>query len=353
MKIHVVLFLLLVACGGEMSCTRTQVLPPAAGNVSQTLASRLEGNYIFSLFTYALKKTGLNSLASGSTPYTFLVPDNDAFARDSIFGDSDIDKLDTAYLRQWISYHILPGNVTVASVGQSINNLYKSITGQPLYFSRPVPGPNQGQANANEVLHINGDTVNTPDITAANGVIQILNRPLKLPVTSVQAWLAANPRYSYFVTALKHFGLWDELTGPGPFTIFAQDNHSFTQFGISADSVNRMDTVQYYTLLFGYNVLSAARIFLTDFVDVGQGTSCSVQQTYFTPNGAYYLQGTGTCGLSAELSDPGGYYITFPDGSTGPVPPTTWVDPDIIALNGVVQGIDGLLLAPGQELKKN
>ena len=331
-------------CLGVMSCTKTEVVSPSSGTLQQTLISNLESNYAFSLFNYALRKTGLNQVITGTAPYTLLVPDNDAFGRDSIFTTADLDKMDTAYLRQWIGYHIVPGNITVQSVSQTVNSPYKSVLGQTLYFSRPIPGPSQKQTDGiDEILHINGDTVNTPDVEVSNGTIQVLNRPLKLPVSSVQAYLAASPQYSIFVTALKNFGLWDQLTGPGPITIFAPDNNSFAYYRLSADSVARMDTNTYHIALFSIYVASGSRVFLTDFTDIGIPSG----DVYYTATNTY-LWTTYTNNNLGGLEDfQGNYYIP----GIGYIQPTTWVDENNIALNGVVQGIDGLLWVPGQQVK--
>ena len=334
------IFLLLCVwlCAG--SCTKTEVSKPTSGSLTQTLISNLESNYAFSLFTYALRKTGLNQVVSGATPYTLLVPDNDAFATDSIFTTADLDKLDTGYLRQWIGYHIVPGNITVGSVSQTVNVPYLSVTGQTLYFSRPIPGQNQQQTvGLDQTLHINGITVTTPDIEVSNGVIQVLASPLRLPVSSVQAYLAAQPKYSLFVTGLKNFGLWDQLSGPGPFTVFAPDDSSFAYYRITPDSVARMDTNTYHVNLFGVYVVYPGRIFLTDFTDIGLPR----EGTYYTAGNVYQWDNT-----TGTLQDAGGIY--YVDG-IGYVQATTWTESNIIALNGVVQGIDGLLTMPGQQEK--
>ena len=327
------------------SCTKSSPsVSPAdsAGTSGQPLVSNLKDNYSFSLFYYALKKTGLDRGISGTGSYTLLVPDNDAFARDSILGDSDVDKLDTAYLRQWMAYHILPGVITTASVAQTINNAYPSITGQTLYFSKPVPTQNETNSAINKVLHINGDTVNTIDQLASNGVIQVLNRPLKLPQSSIQAYLSAQPRYSYFVSALQHFGLWDELTGKGPFTIWAPDDSAFISNGISLDSLNKIDTVHFQEQFMGIYVLTPARVFLTDFTDAPPTTAPSFYGGYlfFPNNGPYFYL--------PQSNGPGNFadYIGFDDYLVA-----QWVDPDVIAGNGVVQGINGLLILPSQATK--
>lgn len=335
---NTIIMLLLTAwiIGGEPACIKKEVAVPV-NTTSQTLISTLQDNYSFSLFYYALQKTGLDRLLTDTSSYTLLVPDNDAFGRDSILTDSDLNVLDTAYLRQWLSYHILPGAITSASVPQSVNNPYSSISGQTLYFSRPVPSEDQKQSSA--TLHINGDTVNTLDLTASNGVIQVMNRPLKLPVASVQAYLSSHAQYSLLVIGLQHFGLWDSLTGAGPFTIWAPNNNAFAAVGITPDSVAKLDTTRFQLSLFRIDVLTPARVFMTDFSDI------PTSSVLFAPNnGPYWIQ-TAEPSYGQPLPELVNYY--------GPTQgfPIPWTDPDNIAVNGVVQGIGLLILNPDQTTK--
>jgi uncharacterized surface protein with fasciclin (FAS1) repeats len=336
----ILFFLTLCVAVENSACTKNDATAPALTPSLQTLRSTIQDNYSFSLFYYALKKTGLDQLLTSTTPHTLLVCDNDAFGRDSIHNTGDLDKLDTAYLRLWMSYHILPGKITSASVPQAVNNAYTSISGQILYFSRPLPTLTNSNATLNGVMHINGDTVSTLDLTASDGVIQVLNRPLTLPVSSVQAYLSSHSQYSELVTGLQHFGLWDQLSGPGPFTIWAPDNDAFTAASISPDSVSKLDTVRFANSLFKIYVLKPARVFLTDFIDIDGGWTSAV--FFAQDNGPYVLE-------SSNSTSSAGYFID----SYGPTKgyPAPWTTTDILAVNGTIQGIGGLLLRPDQTRK--
>jgi uncharacterized surface protein with fasciclin (FAS1) repeats len=333
-----------LVCLLGMACTKTDPVRPAVNNSSnQPLIANLEDNYSFSIFYHALRRVGLdkviNSPASGT--FTLLVPDNDAFGRDSILNDSAIDQLDTAYLRLWMSYHILPGTITSASVPQSLSNPYPNLAGQTLYFSRPLPLAYQSSSQVRQGLHVNGDTVNNLDQVASNGIIQVMNRPLKLPVPTVQSYLSSDTIYSCLVTALQHFGMWDQLTGPGPFTIWAPNNQAFRALGITPDSLMRIDTSLYQPQLIGIYVLTPARVFLTDFADVaGPASGYGGTYLFFPDNGPYFYLTTGQpLGVLAD-------YI-----SSQQQLPAPWTDPDVLAVNGTVQGIGGLLVLPSQAKK--
>ena len=335
-SIRIVIVITCLTYLGLSSCKKDR--GASAGPASETLLNHLQNNYAFSLFDYALQKTGLDKQI-GKDPLTLLVPDNDAFARDSVFSTNDLDKMDTAYLRRWMAYHILPGNILVGSIPQTVNTPYSTISGGTLYFSRPVPGNHQVQTDFDHILHINGDTVNSPDITASDGVIQVLNRPLKYPDTTIQGYLSAHSQYSELVICLQHFGLWDQLAGPGPFTVFAPENSSFVDVRVSPDSLNRLDTVLFKTSLFSIYIVKQARIFLTDFNDIASGT-INNQGGYLTPDGVPYYWYNGA--LTGSGYDP---------VSNQPVPQAYWISADNITTNGVVHGMHGVLLTPGQAKK--
>jgi len=334
--IRITLIIICLASLWGASCRKE--VAGSAGPSGETLLDHLQNNYAFSLFYHALQRTGLDKQLNGKNNYTLLIPDNDAFANDGIFTTDSLDRMDTASLRAWMSYHIVAGSIKVADVPQTVNNPYTSISGEPLWFSRPVPGFGQSQTDFDHILHINGDTVNSPDIIAPDGVIQVLSSPLKLPVLSIQTWLSAQPQYSEFVTCLQHFGLWDQLAGPGPITVFAPENASFLDVRISPDSLSRLDTVRFQQKLFGIYIVNPARIFLTDFYDIPFPPSIDGQY-YITPNNTYNFS-------SGALID-GGL-----DPVTGQgIPNAYWIAPNLIMTNGVVHGMHGVLLTPGQTKK--
>ena len=334
------LFLLLSLALFAGTACRKVTAAGAAGPTSESLLNYLQNNYSFSLFYHAIQVTGLDSVLNGTTAYTLLVADNDAFARDSIFTTDSLDHMNSDTLLHWMQYHIVPGSIRVADIPQTVNNLYTTISRLPIYLSRPEPGEFQKQTDFAHLLHINGVNVNTPDVIASDGVIQVLNTPLKIPVASVQAYLSSHPEYSELVTGLQHFGLWDQLSGPGPFTIFAPNNASFDGINVTPDSVNVLDTVRFQKSLFGIYVLTPARVFLTDLIDVGWGgTGAGGQNAFITTSGTYtYYNG--------DLIDPGIDPVT-----QQPVPYAYWTETDNITLNGVVQGMQGVLLTPGQTTK--
>jgi uncharacterized surface protein with fasciclin (FAS1) repeats len=340
MKPTIRIILVLISLVSLYGTACRKVTAASSAPASETLLNYLQNNYAFSLFYYGVHKTGLDrQLLNGKDPYTLLIPDNDAFARDSIFTTGDLDKMDTANLRKWMSYHILSGSIKVADIPQAVNNPYPNMLGVTLWFSRPIPGVGQSQKDFDHILYIDGGAVNTSDITASDGVIQVLNQPLQLPDTSIQTYLAAHAQYSEFVSCLQRFGLWDQLAGPGPITVFAPENTSFIGIRVSPDSLSRLDTVRFKTSLFGIYIVNPGRIFMTDFYDIGFYSPGNIYAGYITPNGTYYFSNGALTGSGIDPV------------STQPVPAAYLTTADIVTLNGVVHGMHGVLLTPGQAIK--
>lgn len=265
------------------ACTKTttiQVKDPG----TKTLADVLKNNFSFSLFYAAAKKAGLEQQLATDT-LTVLVPDNTALNKVSIFNESTFNTWNADSLKRWVQYHIVQGKVLYEDVPQTLDNLYNSLTGDVLYFSKPLKAP----VLPAKILHINGDTANAFNIAAGNGVVHVLTQPLKLPVaSSVQSFLEADTSYSFFITALKKFGLYDQLNQPGPFTVIAPVNAVFRTLRITADSISKLDTMQYKKVLFGCYVYTPSRFFISDFQDAPgksySGIALPGDELYYTPD---------------------------------------------------------------------
>lgn len=324
------------------SCAKNNQAPKpvVTGNSGQNLLEHLKYNYDFSEFYNAMVKVHLDTLLTGPGPFTIVIPDNVAFQTAGISPDS-LNNMDTAQLRLLLGYHILRGNITTGSVPQALDYVYTNIDSLPLYFSEPIPGINQHQNPALfPIVYVNGDQVVTKDITASNGVIQVLTTPLSYPVHSIKTFLLNNPNYSFFTTALQRFNLLNQLDSAGPMVVLALSNDDFGYWGIDLDSINRMDTFTYKKYLFGVSILPGKFFFNADLSNGPPETN---------PSGtAYYLT------TSYVLSIYQGNFQVYPldygmqqqeynyVGSWGD--PLYILDPDHLALNGIVQGLDGGLL---------
>lgn len=336
--------------GIQAACVKEPKTTLPQANSSQPLLSVLKNNFSFSMFYTALERTGLDKTLEGKGPFTVLAPDNDAFIASGINADS-LSRIDTTTLKKIISYHIIPTSISYASIPQTVDIAYKNLGGLLLYFSVPVPGPQQSQAIGDQILHINGVTVKKLDIAASNGYIMDLGKVLNYPAASVKAYLESQPQYSFFVQALKQFGLFDMLDKPGPFVVLAPTNADFINNGIDQAAVATLDTLTYKKFLFSANILSSKLFFSTDFIDAPLPPTFPA---YVAPDVLLLFTADIYTGVSYGVApynylaiqantNPPLYGDPLIYGSGNSIPLT---DPDHLAINGVVNGISDLPVYP-------
>jgi uncharacterized surface protein with fasciclin (FAS1) repeats len=326
------------------ACVKEPIAPPkVTGNGDRPLMSILQNNYNFSMFYSALVRTGLDKTLEGEGPFTVLVPDNNAFAVSGINTDS-LAKMDTATLGNLLRYHIIPANVSYSTIPQAINTPYTTLAQLPVYFSEPIPGPVQFQGTG-AIVHINGIAVAKTDILASNGLIHALSSVLYYPAASVQQVLEKTPKYSYFVQGLKAFGMWDKLAHPDSvYTIMAPSNDQFDQWGVTGSD---LDPVNYKTRMLTPYVLKAQRIFTTDLRDapLDRGVVGIVTPEYIIALDCYnvtyslysfdYKKITDLNWVPPYYGNPNVYG-----------PGATFIDGNHQAGNGVVNGLNSLVMMP-------
>jgi uncharacterized surface protein with fasciclin (FAS1) repeats len=319
---------------------------------SQSLLDYLKNNYAFSIFYAGLRKTGLDKQIDGNTKFTLLLPDNDAFARVNITQDSLL-RMDTAYLRKWIGFHIVQGDIGFDSVPQAGDNAFFSILGQKIFLSKPITQTPQ----STRVLYANGTNINSFDIQAANGYIQVLNTPLNAPVEgNLQDFIDAHlDQFSLFKASLQQCKLWDRLksdTG-SPLTIFAPVNDAFQNIGvydpevgyavynITADTIATWDGAAMPKDIFGIYVFPG-RIFTGDLV--------GVSVNYIMPDQQVTLNFTQNGMLSQVLGNFGNW-LKEPYSQ----PTITVMSPgnNYVTLNGnnVLQPVNALFMIPNNQIK--
>jgi uncharacterized surface protein with fasciclin (FAS1) repeats len=120
---------LAAACGGDGDGNRTaengaggNAADSKAGQTRATIGDALAGSADHSAFLQALQSSGLIETLRGAGPYTVFAPTNAAFeaipeeARRSLTAPEQRDRLIAL-----LSYHIVPGTVTSADLGNAIS----------------------------------------------------------------------------------------------------------------------------------------------------------------------------------------------------------------------------------------
>ncbi|MEM9755377.1 MAG: fasciclin domain-containing protein [Pseudomonadota bacterium] len=150
---------------------------------------------------------------------------------------------------------------------------------------------------------------------AALGVAGAVAACQPLGAPNIVEVAASNPQFSTLVTAVTEAGLVDTLSGPGPFTVFAPTNDAFAALPAgTVESLLMPDNRDTLVAILTYHVVPGA---VTSDQLAGQRLNVA------TVNGAtVHIDGTN----GVRVND------------------ATVTTADIIASNGVIHVIDGVLL---------
>lgn len=350
---------LLLFSGLLTSCKHDDLTLPRPNENIRPAADFIRNNYDFRLFSAALEYTGLAAELNGKGPFTVIAPTDQAFNALGIVLPGDFARLNKDSLRFSMAYHILPQRLYSADVPvNGIDVRYETLAGKSLYASVAMFSP--GSTYPVNLFYFGGSPLLNRDVVLSNGVFHSTSKVQKyFPETTVQAWLAARPTYSIFVEGLKKFGLWDELSRPGRFTVFAPDNKAFTDAGITAADIAALNPDDYIgARLFGTYILYDRQYFVSDKIIFGVINGES-RYTYKLRNDIAELAlivyedfGVGRnlyYELSASLKPVGSGWPIF----LGQVASTiqAWGRMDNLCENGIVHYLPGILITPDQAKK--
>jgi len=257
-------------------------------------------------------KAGLADTLIGDGPFTVFAPSNDAF---SALPSDLVDTLmqDTELLKKVLLYHVVSGEVPSNAASNNIK--LDSVEGAPLLVNLYLKSKYY-----NGFITINGKRVTNADNKADNGLVHFIDGVMMIPQGDLVDVLAADPKFSTLVTAVKEAGLVDTVKAADAFTIFAPTNEAFAK--VPEDTLN--------SLLADKEALSAVLL------------------RHVAPG---YLYSKGI--MWAELETAGGEMIAsqvFRKGvvkvvssNDGSRTVARVIDTDITATNGVIHAIDTVI----------
>jgi transforming growth factor-beta-induced protein len=206
------------ASNGVVHIINKVLTPPA--NLAEVAAADAELSTLSTLVQLA----GLTDALATTVGLTVFAPNNAAF---NSLGAVALQYLQApenlATLKAVLTYHLAYGVATIANIydGQSIRTLLGSNVDVSIF-----PGPTVG---------INQALVVTEDVTASNGVVQVIDRVLLPPGTTTGKNIVqiaqADPELSLLVSLLTSSGLLRALSIGGPNTLFAPTNAAFEALG--------------------------------------------------------------------------------------------------------------------------
>ncbi len=294
-----------------ISCKEDDVFPELERTtVPMTMAEALADDGNFSSLFSGLDQVGLDSALSTATNHLMFAPINAAFA------DVDISTMSVTELELILLNHLQ--TTTTAGFTDNLETGYI-----PTLASGPDETSVSMYINKGEdgTIVLNGISTIVEaqqNIGTTNGVIQGVDAILTPP--TVIDHLLANPDYSMVAAAIEEAGLNTTLSGDGPFTIFAPTNLAFEEFLMTTNTLfgwatvadipaATLEEVLTYHVVSGENVISAE-------VDGINPTS---------------LQGSSFSVAGTSIDDP-----SETDANI--------VATDIQAVNGIVHGIDKVLI---------
>lgn len=153
--------LCLTAVAALMAGCATRATTPVS--VAETIAA----NPSLSTLNRLVAQAGLTDTLKGSGPFTVFAPSNDAFK--AVPGKT-MDELakDPAKLKAVLTYHMVPAKIMATGVKNG--------------SAKTVNGANVALSKAGEFVTVEDAVVQTADIVASNGVVQVVDRVLMPPV---------------------------------------------------------------------------------------------------------------------------------------------------------------------------
>ena len=149
----------LLAVAAIVSTLAACATQPSPASLTETIARTPS----LSTLSDLIGKAGLADTLKTGGPFTVFAPTNDAFKAVPAATMEDLGKHPDK-LKAVLSYHVLPAKVMAADAK----------TGN----AKTVQGGNVALAKAGEFLTVEDAMVQTPDITATNGVVHIVDRVL-------------------------------------------------------------------------------------------------------------------------------------------------------------------------------
>lgn len=295
---------ILQGCGGDTSTTTTTTSNPAGSDTIPGLASKTAS---LSTLVVALKAADLVDTLSGKGPFTVFAPSNDAF--------NAIPKATLTYLlanktalTQVLTYHVVSGKV----LSSDLKNGEKVMTLEGNNLTVKLDGGG---------VMVNDAKVTTANVIASNGVVHIIDKVLLPPgfaPPTIPDLAIATPDLSTLVAALKAADLVTTLSGEGPFTVFAPTNEAF-----SALPAGVLDA-----LLKPANIADLKKV-LTYHVAAGEVESSALKN-----------------GQPIKTLEGQDVNVTI-SGSNVKINEAAVKTADVLAANGVIHIISGVLLPPG------
>ncbi|MFT4667578.1 MAG: putative surface protein with fasciclin (FAS1) repeats, partial [Gammaproteobacteria bacterium] len=175
---------------------------------SQTVVDVIVNSDDHTTLEAAVIAAELDGPLSGDGPFTVFAPTDDAFDLLPMGTVTNLLADPTGDLARILLYHVLGAEVMSASLTDG--QIATTLLGQNIDVSITTDG-----------VFINGAEVSVTDIPASNGVVHVLDAVILPPAATVVDVVVNSAVHNTLETAVIAAELDDDLSGDGPFTLFA------------------------------------------------------------------------------------------------------------------------------------
>ena len=297
--------------------------------VENSIVDRAIADEELSILVNLVVQAELAEILSSSGPYTVLAPSNDAFRELLASPSIDPSNVDINLIKGLLTFHVIDG---IYSADEIVDGLeLATLQGDAVVFA--VDG---------DVVTVNGSLVTDVDILANNGIthkidgvlipnisIPVVETPDESPSVAAPSETetlgtivdvaSADEDLSILVDAVVHAGLADTLSSAGPFTVFAPTDAVWTKALTNPEDITVLDAdilkeiLLYHTVAGTYTAADITDGLILTTVQ-GETIEFSIDGDAVMINGNVMITGT-----------------------------------DILASNGVIHTIDGILFPQANE----
>ena len=203
----------LSADNGVVHVIDAVLMPPPVDPMTTTVVDVIVDSEIHTTLETAVIAADLVETLSGDGPFTVFAPTDAAFAALPA-GTLDALLADVPTLRDILTYHVVGGETT----SDELNNgdLFTTVNGSQVRISVTAEG-----------IFINDARITVADIEADNGVVHVIDAVLTRPAQTVVDVIVNSMDHNTLESAVIAAGLVDDLSGDGPFTVFAPTDAAF------------------------------------------------------------------------------------------------------------------------------
>lgn len=212
----------------------------------------INNNYDLTIFAAAIEQAGLSEELRQKRGITIFAPSDAAFRTIGINSATAIrEQMDPEALRRFIQGHITENLITSGpnDIPQnSIDNQFINLNGDNLYLAEI----GFCSTCVREVM-VNGSLLASlgKDFTLTNGILHMINTPIKYGNGNIQDFLAEHAEYQVFCEMLKKIGYWDRLAQEDNMsTVFAVTDEKLATAGITLAWLNTVNPEDYRQFLF-------------------------------------------------------------------------------------------------------